>query len=371
MHPFNKYPALRSLVKNFETRHRNTLGLVLAALFASGSARSIHIAERISAWLGTLFQSALNRLYRFLGNHRFDELKLVRFNLRLLSQRLGPKLMVAIDWTEWHDDLRMLVATVPCGRRSIPVYAAAFHESLIPRSQNSRENAFLAILADALKAEGLHAVILCDRGFRRVSWLKLLKEKGLDFVVRLKADVHATPRNGKPVRLDELVLEKGQHRDLGRVKLRIDGVLDVRVVGMRQRGMKDAWWLATNLNCGLRRLAGYYDRRMAIEENLRDTKGCRFGVRLYWTQFRRPENLGRMAMLVGVAMILWTAAGMAAVQKRPSLLYRHKTKGPRCSYVTIGIRQLQHEANLRELTLTRIVSLLPSVQVRKFEWLAA
>lgn len=371
MHPFNKYPVLRSLVKNFESRHRNTLGLVLAALLASGSARSIHLAERISAWLGTLFQSALNRLYRFLGNHRFDELKLVRFNLRLLSQKLGTKLMVAIDWTEWHDDLRMLVATVPCGRRSIPVYAAAFHESLIPRSQNSRENTFLAILADALKAEGLHAIILCDRGFRRVSWLKLLKQKGLDFVVRLKADVHATPRNGTPVRLDALVLAQGQQRDLGRVKLRIDGVFDVRVVGMRQQGMKDAWWLATSLQCGPRRLAGYYDRRMAIEENLRDTKGCRFGVRLYWTQFKRPENLGRMAMIVGVAMILWTAAGRAAVQRRPSLLYNHSTKGPRCSLVTIGIRQLQHEANLRELTLTRIVNLLPSVQVRKFEWLAA
>jgi hypothetical protein len=39
--------------------------------------------------------------------------------LRLLGA--GRRLRIALDWTEWHHDLKMLVASVIVGRRAIPV----------------------------------------------------------------------------------------------------------------------------------------------------------------------------------------------------------------------------------------------------------
>lgn len=370
MHPANRYPVLRSLVKDFPANHRMNFMLVMSALLEVGAARSISVAERLCVWLNILFQSALNRFYRFLGNHRFDELELTKRMLWLLSQRMGRKLLISIDWTEWHDDLRMLVASVTCGKRAIPVYCAAFKKSNIPRSQNSRENAFLTVLDRALKDLGLDAIFFCDRGFRRASWLKQLEEKGLRYVVRLKADVCVTPKDQAKTRLDLLGLQQGQRVDLGQVKLRSDGVMTVRVVGMWQKGMKEQWWLATNLRAGIRKLAAYYDRRMTIEEQFRDGKGCRFGVKLYWTQFKKPQHLGRMAMLVGVAMMLWIAVGVAAAKEIPSLRFPHPTKGPRCSYVTIGLRAFMRIARRLRLTALTVALLLPKPEIRNFTWLS-
>jgi hypothetical protein len=48
---------------------------------------------------------------------------------------------------------------------------------------------------------------------------------------------------------------------------------------------------------------------MMVEEQFRDTKGCRFGVRPEWTQFRTPAYLARLTLLVGVALVLWTVVG--------------------------------------------------------------
>ena len=371
MHPANKYPVLRSLVKDFPPNHRMNFMLVMSALLEVGAARSISIAERLCVWLNILFQSALNRFYRFLGNHRFDELELTKRLLRLLSQRMGHRLLISIDWTEWHDDLRMLVASVTCGKRAIPIYCAAFGKSKIPRSQNSRENAFLSVLDGALKELGLEAIIFCDRGFRRASWLKKLEEKGLRYVVRLKSDVCVTPQGRPKIRLDEFGLRSGQSVDLGRVKLRSDGVMDVRVDGVWQQGTKESWWMATNLRVGIRKLAAYYDRRMTIEEQFRDGKGCRFGVKLYWTQFKKPQHLGRMAMLVGVAIMLWTASGVAAAAEKPSLLFPHPTKGPRCSYVTIGLRAFMRISRRLKLSARTVAQFLPKPLLRNFAWLPA
>lgn len=39
---------------------------------------------------------------------------------------------------------------------------------------------------------------------------------------------------------------------------------------------------------------------MGIEEQFRDAKGHRFGMKLRWTQFTRAEYFERMYLLVGV-----------------------------------------------------------------------
>jgi hypothetical protein len=357
-------------VKGFHENHQKNFNIVMRAILEAGTARSFCIAERMCHWFGILFQSALNRFYRFLGNHRFDELALCKQMLWLLSQRMGQRLLISIDWTEWHNEMRMLVASVVCGKRAIPIYCAAFHESQIPRSQNSRENAFVSVLNSALKGLGLDAILFCDRGFRRASWLKLLQEKKLSYVVRLKADVCVQQPGKSKNRLDSLGLQQGQWRDLGLVKLRSDGVMTTRVVGVWQRGMKDQWWMATNLRVGVRKLAAYYDRRMTIEEQFRDTKGCRFGVKLYWTQFRNPAHLGRMAILIGVAIMLWTAVGVIAAGERPSLRFCHPKKGPRCSYVTIGLMTFIEIVKRKPLSALTVEANLPLPHLRDFDWLS-
>jgi len=363
------YPVLASLLQSFPGHQRKTLAWVLAAIIETAVARSMELATVLAGWLDIRLDSALNRFYRLLRNPRVDWFLLELNLLKLLRQALGSELLVAIDWTEWHPPMRMLVASVVSDRRAIPVQTEAFDRDAIPRSQNARQNTFLRLLAQALHQAGATAIVLCDRGFRRVCWLRLLLQLRLDFVVRLQDDVHVRPHNSThTIALRDLGLRPGQAMDLGWVPLRSDGAVCVRIVGIWHSDAKKPWWLATSLDRPLWKLVAYYDRRMAVEEQLRDTKGARFGLKLTWTRFSKPDHLGRFAQLLGVAIFVWTAVGHAAAEDDPSLRMDHPTKGPRQSYLTIGIRVVRASRYGFRLTPTALVNHLPPPALRHFSW---
>jgi hypothetical protein len=213
--------------------------------------------------------------------------------------------------TEWHPDLKMRVASVIVGRRAIPVQVAAFRKTQIFRSQNGWEHTFLRP-----REVGREAVLLGDRGFHRVSGLQLLLERKPSFVVRRVADlrVYAGTHEGR-------LFHPGQAVDL-----RQDKAVRVRVLGVWAPGQEEPWWLATDLPDPLADLVALYDRRMGLEEQLRDTKGCHFGVK-----FRTPQYLARFTLL------LWTAVGQAVAQATPSVRLPCKQKGPRLSLLRVGI----------------------------------
>src|SRR5262249_40662761 len=151
--------------------------------------RSFAIATTLARWLGTRLDSAVNRFYRLLRNFRVDDLLLASQWARQLVRRPDRLLLVAVDWTEWHHDLRLLVAAVVTGKRAIPLVARGLEKRVRLRSQNARENTFLRLLADILGAAEARAVLLFDRGFRRASLLRLLLQLQIGFVVRLMDDV--------------------------------------------------------------------------------------------------------------------------------------------------------------------------------------
>jgi len=357
MVPEKKYPFLTDLLSPFWKRHRKTLGLVIAAIAVTGQARSFAIATTVARWLGTRLDSAVNRFYRLLRNTRVDYTVFAAQWARLLVRGKERLLHVAIDWTEWHHDLRMLVAAVVTGKRAIPLFAQAFPKKIWSRSQNSRENTFLRLVAWAVKDAAAKAMVLCDRGFRRVSWVQLLQTLHMGFVVRLKDDVQVEIAPGLLVPLSDVLVTEGRVLDLGVVRLRADGKVRARVVGYWSPGAHEPWWLATSEEGPASDVLRHYDRRMTVEEQFRDTKGRRFGVKLFWTQFRDPEALARFMMLLAVALLIWTIAGTVAARKDPSLRLRSRKKGPRQSYVTIG---------LRILTVESIPILLSPSAIRKY-----
>lgn len=338
MDPERRYPFLRELLSPFWKRHQKTLGLVIAAIAATGQARSFAIATTMMVWLGTRLDSAVNRFYRLLRNHRVDYTLFVSRWARLLARGPDRHLVIAVDWTEWHHELRMLVAAVVSGKRAIPLFAQAFERLIRLRSQNARENTFARVLADAVRRAEVTATILCDRGFRRASWLALLQQLGFQFVIRLMDDVLVEVATGDRMALKDILLTPGKVVDLGVVALRSDRAVRVRVIGYWAPGRNEPWWLATTITGRPSEALKLYDRRMTVEEQLRDTKGQRYGVRLFWTHFRDPEALGRFMMLLAVALLIWTLRGVVAAHYAPSLRLVSRKKGPRQSFVTIGLR---------------------------------
>ena len=367
MNPLTRYPVLASLLSPFRLSQRKTCAALVAALCQAAQASSFAIAGQLSCLTEVQLGSALTRLYRFLRNERFDNWLLTEQLLRLLGGR-RKRLLLALDWTAWQDRFSVLTASVCVGTRSVPVAVSACVKARLARSQNLWEETFLRLTVDRLRAAGVEAVWLCDRGFHRVAWLEKFVEFEQQFVVRLTRDV--TVRLADRVcLLKRLELEPGERRDYGWVWLRSDELVRVRLIGVWAAGAKEAWWLATNLENAVSKVVGYYDRRMGIEEQFRDAKGHRFGVKLRWTQFTKAEFVERMYLLVGVALLLWTSVGRAVEEAEPTVRLASKTKGARLSLVRIGAYYWLKMSKQLRLTAGFVRSHLPPPRLRVFKWL--
>jgi Transposase DDE domain len=369
MNPLRRYPALSTLLRPFRLSQQKTCAAIVAALCQAAQASSFAIAGQLSCLTEVQLGSALNRLYRFLRNDRFDDWLLTEQLLRLLGGRPGP-LLLALDWTCWHDRFSLLTASVCTGTRSVPVAAAACSARNLSRSQNLFEETFLRLCVDRLRAAGVEAVWLCDRGFHRVGWLKLMAELEQHFVVRLKRDVTVRLPTG-PCLLKSLAVAEGGRRDFGTVELRQDGAVGVRLIGVWAKGAKEVWWLATDLEQAVSKVVAYYDRRMGIEEQFRDAKGVRFGVKLRWTRFTRPEFVERMYLLVGVALLLWTSVGRAVEEAEPAVRLKSRTKGARLSLARVGSYYWRKMPQRLRLTADFVREYLPPPRLRIFKWLTA
>ena len=369
MNPLRRYPVLASLLRPFRRSQQKTCAALVAALCQAAQASSFAIAGQLSSLTEVQFGSALTRLYRFLRNDRFDNWLLTEQMLRLTAPAEG-RLLLALDWTQWQDRFSVLAASVCTGTRAVPVAVSACHKPQLARSQNLWEETFLRLCADRLRAAEVSAVWLCDRGFHRVAWLKRLLDLDQAFVVRLTRDVTVHLPEGACL-LKQLRVGEGERRDFGFVPVRADGAARVRLIGVWSAGAKEVWWLATNLQNRVSKVVSLYDRRMGIEEQFRDTKGCRLGLKLRWTQFTRAEYVERMYLLVGVALLLWTSVGRAVEEAEPAVRLESKTKGARLSLARIGSYYWVKVSKRLRLTAQFVREHLPPPRLRMFKWLMA
>jgi hypothetical protein len=171
--------------------------------------------------------------------------------------------------------------------------------------------------------------------------------------------------------LKSLEIHEGERRDLGFVYLRSDNLVRVRVIAVWAAAAKEVWWLATNLDNRVSKVVSYYDRRMGIEEQFRDLKGHRFGLKLRCTQFTRAEFVERMYLIVGVALLLWTSVGSAVEEAEPKVRLRSKTKGARLSLARIGSYYWLKMSRQLRLTARFVREHLPPPRLRVFKWLTA
>jgi hypothetical protein len=120
MIPSENLKAIGQILGPLRKSRSKTITLVIEAIAGMAQAASIPIAAFLSQAAGSQMDSALTRFYRLLHNPKIDDLSISHQMLVFLSQLPGP-LLIAIDWTEWHPPLKMLLASVIQGTRAIPL----------------------------------------------------------------------------------------------------------------------------------------------------------------------------------------------------------------------------------------------------------
>jgi hypothetical protein len=181
------------------------------------------------------------------------------------------------------------------------------------KSQNAFEHGFLTWLKSSLP-DGVQATVLLDRGFKRVELIGQLRRLRLAFVIRTGGNVHVRhPRYCG--RMDQLIGRRGQRKDLPEAVLRPSRPVQVRVVGVWEKGFKEPWLLMTNLEAEVDHIVWLYSKRFQIEEAFRDQKDWRLGLQLGHTLIRKADRVDRMLLIAALVLFLALLVG-AEVRRR-------------------------------------------------------
>jgi len=296
-----------------------------------------------------LAKHCIKRAYRFLKNTRVQASEACKALIALAARKADGRLFVAVDWTDIRQ-YKVLKASVPLRGRSVPVLFAAYRKWQLYRSQNAFEEGFFRLLA-ALAPANTQVVILADRGFARTELFRTLQQLRLSYVIRLTPKVmfRSNKWDGE---LDLLPIRPGTHKDLGWGLYRKDQPVEQRVVVWWKGGEKQAWFLATDLRWGWRKVVCAFKLRMSIEELFRDQKNIRYGWALRQIKLSEPERLERLLLVLAFAYLCLLLMGLLSQQHFPESHWAAATSKHRrqASAFFIGrLMQHRHRFRLKEL----------------------
>lgn len=180
--------------------------------------------------------------------------------------------------------------------------------------------------------------LLADREFIGADWLRfLLKQKGLDFIIRIRYDSWVTLANGQLRHLDLFTrnLPKGKTRTYESVEL-YDGKKAVLLNLVCHRSVKGELVLLATNRTDLDQVLGLYKTRWSIETAFGFFKSRGFNLEeTHLTQTKRIELL----LAVLALGLMWSLlVGIWLDQQQPIKRKKHGRKAISC--VRLGINHL-------------------------------
>ena len=90
-------------------------------------------------------------------------------------------------------------------------------------------------------------MLVADRGFcDQALFTTLAEEYDLDFIIRIRKDVHVTDAKGTTRPAGDWVTPTGRMRTLKGARVTTDKTLEGAVVAVKDKGMKEPWLLAVS-----------------------------------------------------------------------------------------------------------------------------
>jgi len=303
------------------------------------------------------FEAASRRLSRLLHNARLapDELALSHARAVVAQLPAAGAVRLALDWTT-EDSRHLLVASLRVGRRAVPVYWRAYHDSELRERMSLYQREFVRRLFGEVLGgvERRRFVLTADRWFADVDLLDLLDELGISYVIRTKSS-YKVRVEGRWCKLDSLHWRGNQRRRAwGRVWYCEGDPRHVYLVQARARDAKGRWgvWhLLSNRPLSGVGASQEYARRFTCEEGFRDSKRL---LGFAEARIASVEAWARMFLLVALALLVLTRMGCALSERgdRAALLRRVRSRRrarSELSLVRSVVELLTQDASLWQL----------------------
>lgn len=222
------------------------------------------------------------------------------------------EILVALDWTEFDKDGHSTIALylVSSHGRATPLVWKTVDKAKLKNRRGEWELSVIRRLHEIL-SEGVDIMVVADRGFGAQDLFAYLDTIGWGYAIRFKQNITVT-HDGQSKPASEWVPASGHAKLLRDVRITQDGTAIGGVVLKHQKGMKEAWCIATNRpELGAAEIVSRYGRRFTIEETFRDIKDNHFGMGMSATNIRSADRRDRLLFISAIAQGLLTQLGAA------------------------------------------------------------
>jgi hypothetical protein len=223
-----------------------------------------------------------------------------------------PGIVVALDWTEFDKDDHAVIALylLTSHGRATPLIWKTVRKSELKAKRNEHEYSVIERLHEILPS-GVDITLLADRGFGDQKLFAHLQVLGWTYAIRFRGLIKVT-HAGRTLPAKEWVPASGHAKMLRDVTITDEQTPIAAVVVKHQKGMKEAWCIATNrVDLGAQGVAKLYGKRFTIEETFRDLKDNHFGMGLSATHIGVPARRDRLLLLGAISHALLTLLGAA------------------------------------------------------------
>lgn len=307
--------------------------------FALAEARHCHSGRLAAAAVGSATPAAARRrLERLLANPRLDPDAAWRSLAgAALAGWAGPRLVLILDETPNHNDLRCLKLTLAYRKRALPLFAVCYAPG---RQGGPMPRVVPALLrrAAACLPEGAEVTLLADRGLAWPAVVDACAALGWHYVLRLLGPTRVRTADGRERSAAELAPRPGASwRGVAEVYKK-SGWRAAAVAACWPAGAEGPWLLVSDRDDGPRLFARYAKRTWA-EESFRDEKSS--GFRWGESRVRDPAHAARLVLLMALAMHLALGLGSRAVRAGLRRLV-DTARRRKLSYFQIGLRLLTY-----------------------------
>jgi hypothetical protein len=285
-----------------------TLGVVRTASLAVNT-----IGQGLALARGLVTKHAIKQVDRLLSNEGIDvDAALRHWVPHVVGSRTDIK--VAMDWTDFDSDgqTTIMLSLLTRHGRATPLMWLTVETATLKSHRNEYEYQVLVRLADALPAD-IKVCIVADRGFGDQKLYRFLTEDlKFDYIIRFRGNITVTAADGEVRTASGWVGPGGRASVLRGALVTAERHQVGTVVCVRDKDMKQAWSLATNLTDATASfLKELYGKRWGIECGFRDTKDLHFGMGMGLIHVSTPGRRDRLWLLNALAIVLLTLLGAA------------------------------------------------------------
>jgi hypothetical protein len=279
----------------------------------SGSLAVHTIGLGLAQARGLKTKHAVKQVDRLLSNEGIDIDAALR---HWVPYVVGPRtsINVAMDWTDFDADgqATIMLSLLTRHGRATPLLWLTVDTATLKNHRNEYEYQVLVRLADALPSD-IKVCIVADRGFGDQKLYHVLSEQlKFDYVIRFRGNITVTARDGETRTAAAWVGPGGRAKLLRGAEVTADRYQVSTVLCVRDKDMKQAWCLATNLtDVTASFLKGLYGKRWGVECGFRDTKDLHFGMGMGLIHVSTPARRNRLWLLDALAIALLTLLGAA------------------------------------------------------------